>query len=87
MLSSERMPVRNYSKQQCDFLPELVLQLVRNDLFDPNPTATWSGAPILVPKTGDKFWFTVDLSLVNNFTVKHQNAMHNVENELKKLSD
>lgn len=52
-----------------------------------NPSVTWAGAPLLVPKSGPAlFRFTVGLRPVNHFTVRHQFPMPNFKQKLSKLS-
>ena len=53
---------------------------------DGNPTSRWECAPLLVPKPGAQFRFTVDLHPVNIFTVRHYFPMPNLEKELSGLS-
>lgn len=82
-----KVRLRNYSKEQQDFLTDMTDKLVEHGMAYPNPTSAWACAPLLVPKDGPtKFRFTVDLRPVNRFTVKHQFPMPNIEHELGKLS-
>lgn len=82
-----RVRLRKYSQPQQEFLTKLMKQLMDADIIYPNPTASWASAPLLVEKPGPaKFRFTVDLRPVNQFTVKHQYPMPNLEHELTKLS-
>ena len=75
-LATEARPVkvrlRNYSREQREFLMDFVKKLVRNGMAYLNPTSAWACAPLLVPKAGAaRFRFTVDLRPVNKFTIKH----------------
>jgi transposase InsO family protein len=81
-----RVKLRNYSKEQQEFLSKFVATLIATGMAYSNPTSPWACAPLLVPKPGAaKFRFTVDLRPVNRFTVRHQYPMPNIENELTKL--
>lgn len=81
-----RVRLRNYSQDQRRFLSKFVTTLVQCKMAYFNPTSSWACAPLLVPKPGAaQFRFTVDLRLVNRFTVKHQFPMPNLEQELTRL--
>jgi len=81
-----RVRLRNYSKEQREFLEDFVTKLVHHGMAYSNPTAKWASAPLIVPKPGpSRFRFTVDLRPVNNFTVRHHYPMPNLEQELTKL--
>ena len=74
--------------EQREFLQNFVQDLVRTGMAYANPTSPWASAPLIVPKPGPaRFRFTVDLRPVNEFTVKHQYPMPNIEQELAKLSN
>jgi len=82
-----KVRLRNYSREQREFLSDFVEKLVRSGMAYPNPTSRWACAPLLVAKTGPvPFRFTVDLRPVNSFTVKHQFPIPNLEHELTKLT-
>lgn len=82
-----RVRLRNYSKDQREFLSKFVSDLLRHGMAYPNPTSPWACAPHLFPKPGALFLFTVDLRPINKYTVRHQFSMPNLEQELTKLSD
>jgi len=82
-----KVRLRNYSREQREFLAEFVGKLVRNGMAYPNPTSPWACAPLLVAKPGPaRYRFTVDLRSLNKYTVKHQSPMPNIEHELTRLS-
>ena len=89
-LTSDAKPVkvllRNYSQEQKEFMRDFASDLVSNGLAYPNPTSKWACAPLLVPKPGARFRFTVDLQAVNVSTVRHQYPMPNLEQELSGLA-
>lgn len=78
--------LRNYSKKQRYFFSKFTEALIHCGMTYPIPTSTCSSAPLVVRKPGPaKFRFTVDLRPVNNFTLKKQYPMPNLENELAKI--
>jgi len=82
-----RVKLRNYSRDQRDFLNDFVGNLERKGMVYPNPSSPWACAPLLVPKDApSRFRFTVDLRPVNRFTVKYQYPMPDIEVELSKLA-
>lgn len=81
-----RVRLRNYSQTQKEFLAEFVNKLLDAGMVFPNPSSPWASAPLLVPKPGAQYLFTVGLRPVNKFTTKHQYLMPIIENELTKLS-
>lgn len=90
-LTPEARPVkvrlRNYSKEQRNFLDDQMSKLIRAGMVYLNPTSKWACAPLLVPKPGPaKFRFTVDLRPVNKYTERHQFPLPHIEQELSKLS-
>jgi len=82
-----KVRLRKYSQAQKEFMRKFVDDLVANGMAYPNPTSRWACAPLLVPKPGALFRFTVDLKPVNVFTIKHQYPMPNLEHELSELKD
>lgn len=75
-----RVRLRNYSQDQRKFLSNFVDKLVDHGMAYPNPTAAWASAPLLVPKPDPaRYRFTVELRLVNKYTVRHHYPMPNLE--------
>lgn len=71
-----RVQLRNYSHEQGAFLAEMVSQLVHPVMAYISPTSPLACAPRLVSKhCPAKFRLTVDLGLLNRFTVRHQFPM------------
>lgn len=91
MLNADTVKARlhYYSRDQRDFLKQLVATLVRDNMAYANPTSPWACAPLLVPKPGPevRYRFTVDHRPVNRFTVKHQSPIPNLEHEPTRLSN
>jgi len=82
-----RVKLRNYSREQRQFLSDFVQALQEKGMIYPNPSSRWACAPLLVPKPGEsRFRFTVDLRPVNRYTIKYQFPMPDVEVELTKLA-
>lgn len=89
-LTPDAQPVRvrfcNYAQEMREFMKTFVSNLVRCGMAYFNPTSPFACAPLLVPKPGPaKFRFTVDLHLLNKYTVRHQLLMQNLEHELSDL--
>ena len=82
-----KVRLRKYSQEQKEFMRELVNDLVAHGMAYANPTSKWACAPLLMPKPGARFRFTVDLQPVNIFTVRHNFPMPNLEHELSGLKD
>lgn len=80
-----KISLRSYSQDQNNFMDEFVTDLVQLGLSYANPSSQWACAPLLVPKPGSRYRFTVDLRPVNKFTVRHQCQMSNLEHELIEL--
>ena len=85
-LTNDATPVkvrlRKYSSDQRDFMYKFVQDLVRHGLAYANPTSKWACAPLLVPKPGSLYRFTVDIRPVNKFTIRYLYPMPNIEIEL-----
>lgn len=82
-----RVKLRNYSQSQRNFMTNLTNELMQYNLIYPNPSSKWACAPLLVPKSGPAEWrFTVDLRPINQYTIRHQLIMPNVEEELTKTA-
>lgn len=86
-LTPDAKPVRvrlwNYSLEQRAFLCDFVAKLVLAGMAYFNPSSTWEGAPLLVPKPGPaQFRFTVDIRPVNRFPKRHQFPLPIIGEEL-----
>ena len=81
-----RVRLRKYSQGQRDFLSDFVKDLVAHGMAYANPTSKWACAPLLVPKPGALYRFTVDLQPVNIFTVRHHFPMPVLEHMFLRLS-
>lgn len=77
-----KVKLQKYSSKQRTFLQKFVNDLIENGMVYPNPTSAWADEALLVPKLGAQFRFTVDLRLVNKYTVRHQFPMPNLEHEM-----
>lgn len=64
-----------------DFFDDLVANVIAN------LTSKWACAPLLVPKPGAQFRFTVDLQPVNIFTFRRHYPTSSQETELSGLKD
>ena len=83
-----RVRLRNYSPPQRQFLKEFVSKLIQAGMVYSNPTSPWAAAPVIVPKPNTTtFRFTVDLRPSNNYTIKYQYPMPNLEHDLLQLNN
>lgn len=80
-----KVRLRKYSQDQEDFMRKFVDDLVANGLAYANPTSKWACAPLLVPKIGGPYRFTIDIRPVNLFTIKHHFPMPNLDIEITKV--
>ena len=74
--------MRKYSQDREEFMRKFVVDLVANGLAYANPTSNWACAPLLVPKIGGPYQFTIEIWPVNIFKIMHLFPMPNLDNEI-----